>query len=110
MEVKQQEWTKEEVQKKINEVMLKADEANIRANGAAIKGDEIVKKLAKKPTYTDVILASVIVVIVAFLVNGFVFEFRYKDEVARKMHEMNQRVQVLEQKLGMENQTPIEKQ
>lgn len=105
MEVKQQEWTEEEVRKKINEVMLKADEANIRANGAAIKGDQLEKNLAKKPTVVDVVLYSVIVVIVGFLVNGFIFEFRYKDEVARKMHEMNQRIIVLEQKLGIEAAT-----
>lgn len=109
MEVNQKEWSEEEIRKKINEVMLKADEANIRANGAAIKGDEIDKKLVKKPTYVDVVLAAIIVVIIAFLVNGFIFEFRYKDEVARKMHDMNQRIQVLEQELGIENPTVVEK-
>lgn len=100
MELPKKEWTHEEVKKKINEALLKADEANIRGNGAAIKADQIEKKLFKKPTYVDVVLASIIVVIIAFLVNGFVFEFRYKDSVAKQIFELQKRVEVLENELA----------
>lgn len=89
-------YESEILKSKIDEALLKAEDASIRSNGAELKGNEAVRKIEKRPTYMDTILIAFIMTIVGIALNGYLFDFPHKDATGRLIFEQEERIQTLE--------------